>query len=100
MKPRTHFAQRCVEHGVVSINGDVLKRRLQTDPKFSDPIIRVAKGTTARAFVVDEGTFYAITDDTTGIVMTLYTQAMINRIKKRNKRRKKSRSHKKNKLRH
>ena len=99
-KPRSHFAERCVKYGIVSINGDNLKHRLENDPYFSDRTMRLSMGRTLRCFTVNEGTFYAVFDDGSGIVVTLYTQEMVNRVKRRNKRRKRTRSHKHSTFRH
>ena len=89
-----------MKYGIVSINGDNLKHRLENDPYFSDRTMRLSMGRTLCCFTVDEGTFYAVFDDGSGIVVTLYTQEMVNRIKRRNKRFKKWRSHRNAKRRH
>ena len=98
-KPRSHFAERCVKYGIVSINGDVLRKRLETDSSFSEHTIKL-DAATLRCFTMDEGAFYALFDDDSGIVMTLYTREMVTRIKRRNKRFKKWRSHRNAKRRH
>ena len=91
-EPRTTFGKQCLEYGITSIPGDMLKTIIERNPDFSEHVVRVAKGKTARRFDVDEGSFYAVVDNATNVCMCLCTQATIRRLKRVRKRHKKTRS--------
>ena len=86
-KQLDHFSQRCLERGITSIPGDVLRKNIErairdgrTD--LVEMVFHVDRISSIWRFRVTEGYFYAVVGRHTKLCITLYNQDLMRRVRR------------------